>query len=99
MRITPNGIRPCSACYKARQMLKDATGVLHPTPPTHLRVTTNIGDFLIDRANGHKVIEAPALLFDTVGIQVYIAGKRIIDVASAEPLAGVAISQTEKLWL
>ena len=49
LQITKNGIKPCSQCYRARQFVKDSIGRLRRRPATHMSVTTEEGEFLIEQ--------------------------------------------------
>jgi hypothetical protein len=63
---------------------------------THTNLITAEGVFEIENT-GHTLTKAPEDFATSIGKQVYIAGKRIIDVATVSPIPGTTmiIRQTE----
>lgn len=72
MRITPYGIRPCSHCLRARQVVKDGLGRVFQRPATHIEYTTDAGTLLVDAAT-HKIVGTSARLGVLLGIEIYAA--------------------------
>lgn len=87
MKIEGGKVEPCSTCYKLRQIAKTAAGrALGRRQSAYLNVTTDKGTFVLDNKE-HKIIEVGSPDWASyIGLNVYLAGKRVIDVAAAKPI-------------
>lgn len=55
VKITRNGIKPCSTCYRLRQFIRDGAGRVFPRPATHTEYTTRLGFIVVDRVSNQIV--------------------------------------------
>ena len=75
-----NVMRPCSACYKARQFVSDQAGRLIRRKATHTEVTTRAGLFLVEN-KGHTIVAVPNFaLHQFIGRRVTFDAGYMIDV-------------------
>lgn len=79
--------------------MKDALGNLRDRPATHLQITTYADGVWEVEREGNTVVLAPVEFERFLGLRVYVAGKRLIDVEAAKPVPGVGnVTRTEKIW-
>lgn len=95
MQITRTGIKPCSRCYRARNLVKDGMGRIFQRPATAVAYTDPAGgDYVVDTKT-HRVVEAPHYAQDALGVEVYEARGRLINVQTTTVLT--TFSRRKKL--
>lgn len=90
MQITANGIKPCSRCLRARQMIRDTAGRLVKKPAPFTSYLTEIaGEILVDNAT-HTIVRIQGDRFpELIGREVYAAGRKLVDVKTTENIGKV----------
>lgn len=69
-----NVMRPCSKCLRMRQTFKDGMGRVFQKPRTHTAYTVGLSKpVIVDNAT-HKIVDAPYVIANMIGLEVYATG-------------------------
>ena len=81
--------KPCPKCLRARQRARDLAATLAGGRGRLTLVESTAGDFTINNTTHRVETVSHQDLDPYVGMEVYISGRKLLHVATAEPIGGL----------